>query len=557
MSLRTVFAICLTAACVCGEEVVRADSPAHLWSQRFGNSSSQYAHDVATDASGNVVITGKFTGQVDFGGGALTTVDNFDIFVAKFDRNGNHLWSRRFGEEGAQVGQRVAVDGSGNVLLVGDFFGNLDFGGGTMTSDLFGNIFVVKLDPNGNHLWSHSFGDSNESEWAFGVAADALGNVIVAGYYEGDIDLGGGTLTSAGGDDVFLAKFDSGGSHLWSQRFGGATLDHLWDVVVDSADRAVITGMFGGVIDFGGGTLTSTGGSDAYLAKFDTGGGHVWSQRFGDSGSQIGRRLGCNASGDLALAGSFDGAVDFGGGLLTSAGGHDAFVARFDSNGNHVWSQRFGDADHQIALGVAIDAADNVAITGHFEGTVDFGGGVLTSTDIRDVFVAKFDAIGDHVWSGSYGDSFQQLVENAAMDPTGNFLVTGHYYGSVDFGGGPLLSAGSLDVFLVKFGVNAVPTSATGAPTPEFAITGNYPNPFNPVTTITYSIPRSGHVSLSVHNIRGRLIKMLVGARKPAGENSVTWNGQDANGRAAASGVYFVRMEFGGRVKAGKIILLK
>lgn len=131
--------------------------PVHQWSQHFGDADEQSANSVAVDGSGNVFVTGYFSGTADFGGGPLTSAGG-DIFVAAFGASGSHLWSRRFGDADFQEGQEVATDGSGNVVVTGYFSGTADFGGGPLTSTGSEDIFVAKFDVDGGHVWSRRFG---------------------------------------------------------------------------------------------------------------------------------------------------------------------------------------------------------------------------------------------------------------------------------------------------------------------------------------------------------------------------------------------------------------
>jgi len=140
-----------------------------------------------------------------------------------------HIWSKRFGGTLGDFGNSVATDTSGNVLVTGAFYGTVDFGGGNLTS-VFRNIFLAKYAPNGNHLWSKRFGDGG-GEDGTGVTTDTSGNVLVTGNFDSTVDFGGGNLTSAGGsNDIFLAKFDANGNHLWSKCFGGTNIDNLRSV---------------------------------------------------------------------------------------------------------------------------------------------------------------------------------------------------------------------------------------------------------------------------------------------------------------------------------------
>jgi hypothetical protein len=222
---------------------------------------------MAIDSAGNVAITGFIRGTVDFGGGPLTTSGVWDIFVAKLDASGNHVWSKRFGNTNvAQRANATAFDSAGNVVVTGYFGGTVDFGGGPLTSPDNQDIFVAKLDPNGNHVWSKGFGGGG-AQSAYAMAIDSAGNVAITGVFELTMDLGGGPLTSAGNVDIFVAKLDSSGNHVWSKRFGDASVSVVSATAIDSAGNVVVAGGFGGTLDFGNGPLVSAGGHDVFLAK--------------------------------------------------------------------------------------------------------------------------------------------------------------------------------------------------------------------------------------------------------------------------------------------------
>lgn len=423
----------------------------HLWSHRFGDGDAQFGKALAVDASGNVVVAGYFEGTVDFGGGELTSAGSADVFVAKFDSAGAHLWSKRFGDGNFQSANAVAVDASGNVIVTGSFSGTIDFGGGALTSAGNFDIFVAKFGSDGTHIWSKRFGDWDNQE-PYAVAVDAAGNVIITGYFESYVDFGGGPLECAGAPDIFVAKLGPDGAHLWSKRFGDNGSQLSRSVAVDALGNVFITGFFWGSFDFGGGALTCAGGEDIFIAKFGSDGAHRWSKRFGDMDYQEANAVAVDATGNVIVTGWFFGAVDFGGGALTSADSMDIFIAEFGSDGAHLWSKRFGDGDDQEAKAVAADALGDVIVTGSLEGTVDFGGGALRSAGAKDIFVAKFGSDGAYLWSERFGDGSDQMAYAIAADNGGNALVAGYFAGAVDFGGGALTSAGGYDVFLAKFG---------------------------------------------------------------------------------------------------------
>ncbi|MBD3161221.1 MAG: hypothetical protein GF346_03430, partial [Candidatus Eisenbacteria bacterium] len=180
--------------------------------------------------------------------------------------------------------------------------------------------------------------------------------------------------------------------HLWSRSFGDDAEDSAGSVVVDDEGNLFITGWFRGSIDFGGGPLISAGTRDIYLAKLDANGNHIWSRRFGDADHQIAVTLAVNSLGQPVIAGSFMGSVDFGLGNHTSAGGWDLFVAKFNENGVPLWTRSYGDAEDQIGAGVGVGSGGAVCVTGHYRGSVGFGGGALPSAGGYDIFLFRLDS---------------------------------------------------------------------------------------------------------------------------------------------------------------------
>jgi hypothetical protein len=189
--------------------------------------------------------------------------------VAKYSASdGSHVWSRRFGGTSSDEGLGVAVDSGGNVVVTGTFRGTVDFGGGPLTGAGFSDIFVAKYSASdGSHIWSRRSGGP-ASDLSRGVALDSGGNVVVTGGFRGTVDFGGGSFASAGKDDIFVATYSaSDGSHVWSRRFGGTSFDEGLGVAVDSGGRVVVTGNFSETVDFGGVPLTSAGLGDVFLLR--------------------------------------------------------------------------------------------------------------------------------------------------------------------------------------------------------------------------------------------------------------------------------------------------
>src|SRR6185436_4506487 len=155
------------------------------------------------------VVTGQLEGRVDLGGAVLTSSGDRDILIAKYSSSGAYLWSKRFGATGSDIGFGIGVDASGNVLVIGQFQGTVDFGGGSLISAGGTDIFIAKYSSSGAHLWSIRFGGTG-NDVGYGIAVQGNGDMALTGYfgnYGSPVDFGGGPLTSAGGPDIFVAKF--------------------------------------------------------------------------------------------------------------------------------------------------------------------------------------------------------------------------------------------------------------------------------------------------------------------------------------------------------------
>lgn len=431
----------------------RAVAPLHAWSLGAGSLGTDIGFGVAIDASRNIVTTGYYRGTIDFGGGPIAPAGFTDIYVAKYSSTGAHLWSYGFGGVGNDMGLSIATDAFDNVFVSGFFSDTLSFGGAQLVSTGSDNLFIAKFSPSGVHLWSHGFGGPADGGPAGGgwLAVDQSGSVVVGGGFAGTVDFGGGPLVSVGPYDVYLAKFDPTGAHLWSQRFGGSGIDFGNRIAIDGLDNVVIVGYFEASVNFGGALFTSAGDRDIFVAKYDSGGVHQWSRSFGGAGADQATAVATDMSQQVAVVGTLTGSVSLGGAIHPGVGSR-GFVARYGESGTYDWSADF-DAPLEEVHSVATDPAENVIVTGRFTETMDLGGGsLLTSAGSLDAFVAMYTGTGSLCWSQRFGgipggDIAFGVASNAAL----SFTFTGAFSGTADLGGGPMTSIGSSDTFLATY----------------------------------------------------------------------------------------------------------
>ncbi len=302
------------------------------------------------------------------------------------------------------------------------------------------------------------------------VKTDHAGNAIVAGFFSGTVDFGGGAVSSQTSlnPNMFLAKYGPQGGLLWVKTFG-AIVCNAYSLAIDSADNIIVTGYFGSSADFGGTTITGVGSSDIFLAKYSSSGVLLWAKGFGGYGSNWGQAVAVDTRIDpstgrpydsIFLAAEFQGSIDFGTGALTSAGGDEIALVKFSSAGVAVWAKRYGDTGYEYPQGMALDRFGDILLTGDVFGTANVGGGsVVTPSVGSSIFFAKYSgADGSHKWSkilvnANYDSAFNNGYGVAADPTTGNAVFTGGFYGAMDFGGGSIPSPTSNNggVFLVAY----------------------------------------------------------------------------------------------------------
>jgi hypothetical protein len=551
-----VITVLLIATCV-----AYAEATSYHWGHSYGNPADQIVTSMMIDDSGNVFMTGVFKDTIDFGGGPLVYDGPVDCtFLAKIDAVGNHVWSRTLDDSLAYAVNSFGIDTNSNVYFANDFRNTVDLGGGTVIAQGFRDGVIAKFDSNGNHIWTKTFGGTNAQVLLEAAAADLAGNVSVVGTFTGTIDFGDEiTLTASPfAVNMFVARYSMDGVCLWSEKYTGGLIV-ITSVAVDVSGNTIVTGYHGAAFDFGGGSL-HTDPYNAFLAKYSVTGDHVWSRSFGDAGTfEYAFDVATDLYGNIAITGHFVNPFDLGGGALISAGGWDVYVANFDSNGNHRWSRSFGDTQTQRGYTVAMHALGEVIVGGQFWGSVDFGGGVL-SASTNDYFVAQYDADGGHEWSQAFDVQNLGLPSDkahsisAAANLSGKMSFVGSFKDRIDCGGGDLMGFGGWDPFVATFGNVATGITSCRVKGSSLRV---YPNPFNPQTTATYSIPRPGVVHLRIYDVRGRHVRTLAEREMIAGEHSTAWDGRDGRGRQVASGVYFLRLESPGGTLTNRIVLLK
>ncbi|WP_437717614.1 hypothetical protein WMF45_15125 [Sorangium sp. So ce448] len=367
-------------------------------------------------------------------------------------RSGGEVqWARALGGDGERAGASVAVFDDRTAALVGRLTKAEDVALDDESVTPIGeeNVFWARLAASdGSGLGLKRFG-AFDPQTVNALVPDGNEGLLVAGEFSGTLEFGGEPRTSAGGRDGYVARLDAEGQELWLQPLGGIGFQAATSVGATAAGLLAVAGRFSGALHVGKDRLESAGGSDVFLASFNNDGVPLWSKRFGDGFDQQARAVAMDARNNAIVIGDFAGTLDLGGEPLESAGDFDVFVASFNALGEHRWSKRFGDAGPQRAKAVAVDGAGNVIVGGEFGATIDLGGGPRTAGEHQAVFVAKLDPEGEHIYSrviGEDGASLGQLL----VDGVGDVVVAGGFRGDTTLADGSVTSAGDDDVFVAK-----------------------------------------------------------------------------------------------------------
>ena len=422
-----------------------------LWAKQAGGISEDNGNSIAVDANGNSYITGEFRDSATFGITTMTSSGENDIFVAKLDINGNWLWVNQAGGISGSYGSSIAVDDNGNSYVTGGFSGSATFGTTTLTSSGDGDIFVAKMDSNGNWLWAKKAGGISGG-YGSSIAVDANGNSYIIGSFWSIATFGNTTLTSSGGyyTDIYVAKLDSKGNWLWANKAGGLNWDYGYSIAVDANGNSYVTGCHLSSATFGTITLTSSGGYDIFIAKLDSSGNWLWAKKAGGTSDDYSRSITVDDNGNSYVTGDFRSSATFGTTILNTSGYNDIFVAKLDINGNWLWAKKAGGTSYDYGCCIAVDDNGNSYVTGVFEGSATFGTTTLTSSGNEDIFVAKMDSNGNWLWAKKAGGQSNDGGRSITVDDNGNSYVTGYFEESTTFGITTLTSSGDYEIFVAK-----------------------------------------------------------------------------------------------------------
>ena len=411
------------------------------WIQNAGGFFDDYGNDIAVDGNNNVYTIGTFTGAIDFDSTFnLYSNGSLDVFICKNDSLGYFKWAIKAGGLSIDEGLSIKTDPSGNIYVTGFFTQTATFEGTQIVSNGSQDMFVAKYNSNGNLQWVKS-GGGPQNDVGNAIAIDNSGNVIVTGQFSETAQFDSFTLnsmvdpsTSVSSVDVFTVKYNSSGSILWAKKGSSKYTDRGLDVGCDPLGNIYVTGQFSDTVLFDNLHYNSIYNA-IFLIKYDGNGNEQWFTKAGGGTTNISYGLAVNNNGNIFITGDFQGNVIFFGTSLTTLSTsftQGIFVAKYNSNGDLVWVKSSGSDNEFSSRNIALDDSSNAYIIGNYKCVLSeysnyYGHGYFNTVGYNDIFISKFDSSGSWLWARNYGGQYDDYGNGICVNNFYQPIITGSY----------------------------------------------------------------------------------------------------------------------------------
>jgi hypothetical protein len=494
-----------------------------------GNTTKEYGYGIGADASGNVYATGYYESG---------TFDNItptgkgregNAYFVKYNAAGVVQWVKLLYASEASYAFDMAVDKAGNIYITGIYVGTMKLDNTVMNTKGGFDIFVAKFSSSGSLIWAKTAGGVDYDK-ATSIAVDPDGNVFIGGFFASTSHFGTDSITSRGGDDAFMAKYDPNGNIQWVKSVGGLANEESWGITADNSGNAYLSGYYGNKAFFGSDSLVSKGGDDAFLIKYDGSGNQVWVKTAGAAkGDDQALSVATDLSGNVYLAGGCQDSADFSGTIARTKGGQDIFLACYSPAGQLSWLHTDGGIGDDYVNDICVDQWGNSWITGVFYNSATIGSTALTGVG-GSYFTASYSNTGSGKWGVCNKNPGGSSNGNCIAMAGGYLYTSGEFSGKQTFNNIPQVQGGAVsDVFITKM---FLPSSAIQPEEQKGLAFSIYPNPAT--GSVYIHTPDAGNYSFTVSDLSGR--QVLSGRYTDAGTHEM--------GLAALKpGIYIVKLQ--------------
>lgn len=548
--------IWLTLLCVAAAGILTAQSAQWQWAHSGGGQYNDRGEGLDVDSEGNCYATGCFYEAASFGEIALTNAGSFskDTFVVKYGPEGQEIWAVNTGQEGDDGGCSLVCADS-QVYVAGSFSGTVSFGGTTLTAQGT-DTYIACLDAQGAWQWAIRGGGAASVTIPRRLILGPQNDLLACGYFTGTIGLGSEVLSSAGEEDIWVAKLGRNGVWHWSVRAGGLESDDCASLAPLPGGGLAVCGTVSGAAAFGTVNLSSPSLDNGFVAWLSSGANWESALSLTSQTRSCCNDLAVDAGGDIYLAGDFTDDLQCGPYQFT---GHwnDVFLAKLDGGTKQfAWARTTGEISDDHSAAVEITPDGRIYWAGFFMNTVQFGDFSLTYVSSPDIFLARLDPAGNFLMAQSAGNICEDMAQDMAADAAGNVCLAGYYNGDMYFGPHYLSFHGDDEFFIAKI-TDTVPIQEAVLAPAETQL-GNHPNPFGNGTTLSYALKENcAAAELRIYDLRGRLIRDCGPVSPTAGTHSLAWDGRDRQGSPAPAGVYLLRLATPRGIGTHRMLLIK
>ena len=424
--------------------------PGFDWAQACGHPFYGETKSVlTTDTEGNIFMAGSFIETAVFGAESITSAGGTDIYIAKHNAAGDVLWL--LGDGGADYDyiHDISVDDNG-IYTCGSFYGTINIGSETFVSQGSQDIFVSRYDSEGNFLWAKHAG-SPKTDYINALATDPYGNMLVTGHYYDSIAFGDTTIYSAGASDIFLAKYNATGELIWLRQAGGSSSDQSYSISCDNDGNIIFTGSFFYDLQVGDTLLTTTDPTGVFMARFNNEGVFQYAIQVDGNGLSAQSFAAFDNTGDIFFTGNFTDQVKFGPYLFDAGAFNiDIFITKHTANGELLWADHGYGAGSDQLKAVAGGPLNDLYITGHFLDTIHFSDLTLDYTlccGSAEIFMIRYTEDGSPAW-GDQITGERGMVESMCKNASDELFVSGMFQFDLAFGDIIIQSSDSYSSFL-------------------------------------------------------------------------------------------------------------
>ena len=521
------------------------------WARSAHGNNNEQGWSTASDAIGNVYLTGYFSSDtIIFGNDTLYGA--YTIFIAKYDSSGNLLWAKN---TGGGTATSIAVDAGDNAYIAG-YFGSgtpvFIFGNDTLYNAGQSDILILKYDSSGNELWARSTTGGIWLDRASDIATDIYNDIYVTGSFAspyisfGSIFFFNAQQSSPYGSDFFIAKYDSSGNVIWAQGAGAVYDEGGSSITTDLIGNVYVAGDIGSAYFYIGSNIlinSGVGAYDIFIAKYDSAGNVLWAKSAGSTNNDQPADINVDNNGNAYVTGMFQSpSIVFGNDtLVNSSTSIDIFIMKYDSSGTTMWARSAGGVSADYGTGITSNSNGNAYATGHFNNTITFGSFTFSTVGLDDIYIVKYDSSGNVLWAARAGGANNDNGNAICSDANGNVFVTGYFSStSIIFGNDTLINADqispyTLEIFIAKLHdpvITDIPDNTT-----SISQINLFPNPASNQLTIESS--KFKVQSVEVYDVMGkRCLSALTPNPSPGGEGSAS-----IDVSKLASGIYFVKVK--------------